>query len=71
MESPHDLHALGRIIVAIKRYRHQTGDYFDPTHNEQLNAFLAEQLPIRDLPLWQQLRAGHHETTDFKNQAYA
>ena len=69
MESPHDIHTLGRIIVAIKTYRHQTGDYLDPTHNNQLNAFLTKQLPIRDLLLWQQLRNGHHETTDSNNQA--
>ncbi|GAB3227574.1 hypothetical protein GCM10027423_64520 [Spirosoma arcticum] len=51
MKLTHDLHALRRIIIAVKAYRHQTGDYLDPARNESLDTYLKEYLSIQDCML--------------------
>ena len=56
MPLPADLYALGRIMVAIKAYRRQTGDYTDPVHNQAVDQFLADELSRPDRALWIQLR---------------
>ena len=56
MQFDPELDALGRIVISIKTYRHQTADYRVPATNRQMDAYLKKHLSIQDWVFWQRLQ---------------
>lgn len=56
--------ALGRIICAVKEYRHLAQDYQDLVGNVNVALYLRQHLSAHDWRIWQQL-GGDQETVPY------
>jgi hypothetical protein len=64
MKATTELAALGRIISAVKEYRHLTHDYQSLVGNTDAGSYLKQHLSIRDWLVWQQL-GGEQELVSY------
>ncbi|MCY7359823.1 MAG: hypothetical protein LH609_20700 [Rudanella sp.] len=70
MKDNTELAALGRIIIAIKMYRHQTKDYQNLLSNKCVSIYLKTYLSIDDWALQQRVKDDREMFSRLNDEAY-
>ncbi len=71
MQATTELAALGRIICAVKEYRHLTHDYQNLISNVDAGIYLKQHLSTHDWLVWQQLGGGQETVSYSVTRAFA
>ncbi|MFD2937880.1 hypothetical protein [Spirosoma flavum] len=64
MSSAEELDSMGRILIAIETYRHQTDDQTDLLGNEFIHVYLKHHLSRQDWRVWNQFRVNQTASSD-------